>query len=120
MYWQITSDTDVEQQLNHSIIVDSFMDEYGGRVESAEKVFADDSMYTTIVKVICVCMRVSVQFIRTSVNTMLHVCTQESVAFYQRKGLGELPQVLVNGVTLDSEEVARSAYHYTLMLTPLT
>jgi len=41
------------------------------------------------------------------------------VAFYQRKGLGELPQVLVNGVTLDSEEVTRGSHLYTVMLVPL-
>jgi len=50
-------DTDLEQQLNHSDIVESFMHEYGGRVESAEEVFGDDSVYTAIVKVIfCICV----------------------------------------------------------------
>jgi len=119
-------DTDVEQQLNHSDIVESFMDEYGGRVESAEEVFGDDSVYTAIVKVIflhscagmCVCVHLLCLCL-WHIHVLCNVCTQESVTFYQRKGLGELPQVLVNGVTLDSEEVTRDFHLYTLMLVPL-
>jgi len=67
MFWQIT---DEEHQLNHSNIVDTFMSEYGGRVESAEEVFGDESVYTTIVKVECV-------FVSLFLFTCMHACIRE-------------------------------------------
>ena len=48
---QIVADSGDKNELNHSHIVDTFMETYGNQVENADEVFGDESYYTTIVKV---------------------------------------------------------------------
>jgi len=43
---------------------------------------------------------------------------QESAAFYERTGLGELPQVLLNGIPLKKEDL-RSEFEETVVQTIL-
>ena len=40
-------------------------------------------------------------------TTCIYLYSQESVQFYNSKGLGDLPQMLMNGVQIDTEEVCR-------------
>ena len=41
------------------------------------------------------------------------ICLQESIRFYDSKGLGDLPQILMNGVQVDTDEVVSSSYSVT-------
>jgi len=54
-----------------------------------------------------VCVRVYVfTCVRVHATCNIHIkFLQDSIEFYNSKGLGDLPQILMNGVKVDMEEV---------------